>query len=63
MNMYRFTKGLTQNLRTNLKLKYNIKSLNYIQRTLDFKPLFYIIGLCLLLFLHGQWFKSYNSRK
>ena len=29
---YRFTKGLTQNLnlRTNLKLKYNIKSLNYI---------------------------------
>ena len=33
---YRFTKGLTQNLnlRTHLKLKYNIKSLNYIQRTL-----------------------------
>ena len=30
---YRFTKGLTPNLnlRTNLKLKYNIKSLNYIQ--------------------------------
>ena len=22
-----------------------------------------IIGLCLLLFLHGQWFKSYYSRK
>ena len=30
---YHFTKGLTQNLnlRTNLKNKYNIKSLNYIQ--------------------------------
>ena len=29
---YRFTKGLTQNLnlRTHLKLEYNIKSLNYI---------------------------------
>jgi len=31
---YRFTKGLTQNLnvRTNLELEYNIKSLNYIQK-------------------------------
>jgi len=31
---YRFTKGLTQNLNlsTNLKLEYNIKSLNYIQQ-------------------------------
>jgi len=31
---YRYTKGLTQNvnLRTNLKLEYNIKYLNYIQK-------------------------------
>jgi len=31
---YRFTKGVTQylNLRTHLKLEYNIKSLNYIQK-------------------------------
>ena len=31
---YRFTKGLTQdlNLRTHLKLEYNIKSLNYIKK-------------------------------
>jgi len=28
----RITKGLTQNLNTKLKLEYNIKSLNYIQR-------------------------------
>ena len=62
---YRFTKGLTQNLnlRTNLKLKYNIKSLNYIQPNFRFQASFLIIGLCLLLFLHGQWFKSYYSRK
>jgi len=34
----RFTKGLTQNLnlRTNLKLAYNIKSLNYVQQNLSF---------------------------
>jgi len=33
VEMYHFTKGLTQNLNlpTNLKLEYNIKSLNYIQ--------------------------------
>ena len=39
---YRFTKGLTQNLnlRTNLKLKYNIKSLNYIQPTFRFQASF-----------------------
>ena len=63
--LYRFTKGLTQNvnLRTNLKLKYNINLSIISNRTLDFKPRFYIIGLCLLLFLHGQWFKSYYSRK
>ena len=39
---YRFTKGLTQNLnlRTYLKLKYNIKSLNYIQPNLRFQASF-----------------------
>ena len=39
---YRFTKGLTQNLilRTNLKLKYNIKSLNYIQPKFRFQASF-----------------------
>ena len=39
---YRFTKGLTQNLnlRTNLKLKYNIKSLDYIQPNLRFQASF-----------------------
>ena len=39
---YRFTKGLTQNinLRTHLKLKYNIKSLNYIQSNLRFQASF-----------------------
>ena len=39
---YRFTKGLTQNLnlRTNLKLEYNIKSLNYIQHNFRFQASF-----------------------
>jgi len=39
---YRFTKGLTQNLnlRTNLKLKYNIKSLNYNQPNFRFQASF-----------------------
>ena len=39
---YRFTKGLTQNLnlRTNLKLKYNIKSLKYIQPNFRFQASF-----------------------
>ena len=39
---YRFTKGLTQNLnlRTNLKLKYNIRSLNYIQPNFRFQASF-----------------------
>ena len=39
---YRFTKGLTQNLnlRTNWKLKYNIKSLNYIQPNFRFQASF-----------------------
>ena len=56
---YRFTKGLTQNLnlRTNLKLKYKIKSLNYIQASF----LYYLTMS--FTFLHGQWFKSYYSRK
>jgi len=31
--------------------------------TLDFKPRFYIIGLCILLFLQDQWFKRYYDRK
>ena len=40
--LYRFTKGLTQNLnlRTNLKLKYNINSLNYIQPNFRFQASF-----------------------
>jgi len=42
---HRFTKGLTQNLnlRTNLKLEYNIKSLNNIQQNYRFQAslLFY----------------------
>jgi len=40
--VYRFTKGLTQNvnLRTNLKLEYNIKSLNYIQQNFRFQASF-----------------------
>ena len=35
---YRFTKGLTQNLNlhTNLKLKYILKSLNYVQQNFSF---------------------------
>ena len=35
---YRCTKGLTQNLnlRTNLKLQYILKSLNYVQQNLSF---------------------------
>ena len=35
----RFTKGLMQNLNllTHLKLKYNIKSLNYIQKSFRFQ--------------------------
>jgi len=39
---YRFTKGVTQNLnlRTNLKLEYNIKSLNYIQQNFRFQAWF-----------------------
>jgi len=58
---YRFNKGLTQNLnlRTNLEREYNIKSLNYIQRTKDFKPGSYFIELWLLRVWHAQWFKSY----
>jgi len=41
-SFYRFTKGLTQNLnlRTNLKLEYNVKSLNYIQQNFRFKASF-----------------------
>jgi len=44
---YRFTKGLTQNLnlRTPLKLEYNIKKLK--------------LELCPLFFGHDQWFKSF----
>ena len=39
---YRFTKGLMHNLnlRTNLKLEYNIKSLNYIQQNFRFQASF-----------------------
>jgi len=39
---YRFTKELTQNLnlRTNLKLEYNVKSLNYIQQSFRFQASF-----------------------
>ena len=39
---YQFTKGLMQNLNlcTNLKLEYNIKSLNYIQQNLSFQASF-----------------------
>ena len=39
---YRFPKGLTQNLnlRTNLKLEYNTKSLNYIQQNFRFQASF-----------------------
>jgi len=39
---YRFTKGLTQNLNlcTNLKLEYNIRSLNYIQHNFRFQASF-----------------------
>jgi len=39
---HHFTKGLTQNLnlRTNLKLEYNIKSLNYIQKNFSFQAWF-----------------------
>jgi len=40
---YHFTKGLTQNLSTNFKLEYNIKSLNYIQQTLRFQALVLIL--------------------
>jgi len=50
-HFYRFTKGLTQNLnlRTNVKLEYNINSLNYIQQTFSVKAsfLFYLLLLCL----------------
>ena len=40
--VYRFTKGLTQNLnlRTNLKLEYNIKSFHYIQHNFRFQASF-----------------------
>jgi len=40
--IYRFTKGLTQNLnlRTHLKLEYNIKSLYYIQHYFRFQASF-----------------------
>jgi len=39
---FHFTKGLTQNLnlRTHLKLEYNIKSLNYIQHNYNFQASF-----------------------
>ena len=39
---YRFTKELTQNLnlRKNIKLEYNIKSLNYIQHNFRFQASF-----------------------
>ena len=37
---YRFIKGLKQNLGTNLKLEYNIKSLNFIQQNFRFQASF-----------------------
>ena len=39
---YCFTEGLTQNLnlRTHFKLEYNIKSLNYIQKSFRFQASF-----------------------
>jgi len=42
ITMVRCTKGLTQNLnlRTNLKLEYNIKSLNYIRQNFRFQASF-----------------------
>ena len=60
---YRFTKGLTQNLnlRTNLKLKYKIKSLNYIQPNFRFQASFLYYWTMSKTFLHGQWFKSFYS--
>ena len=57
---YLGTTDLLKDLRTNSKPEYNIKSLNYIQQNLKvFKPRFGSIELCLLLFSHDQWFKSY----
>ena len=62
----RFTKALTQNvnLHTHLKVDYNIKSLNYIQKNYRFQASFLLywtlfIYLCLLIFWHAQWFKHY----
>ena len=62
---YRFTKGLTQNLnlRTNLKLEYDIKSLNYIQQNYIFQAWFLLYWTMTFTFWHAQWFKSYQERK
>ena len=50
---YHFTKGLTQNLnlRTHLKLEYNIKSLNYIQKNLRFQAWFLLYWTMSFIFL------------
>ena len=52
---YNFTKWLTQNLnlRTHLKLEYNIISLNYIQQNFSFQASFlHCILLCYGVFLY-----------
>ena len=48
---YRYTKGLTKNLnlRTNVKIEFNIKSRNYIQLNFCFQTSSFTIELCLLL--------------
>jgi len=62
---YRLTKGLTQNLnlRTHLKLEYNIKSLNYMQHNFRFQASFLYYWTMSFTFLHDQWFKSYYNKK
>jgi len=57
---YRFTKGLTQNLnlRKHLKLDYNIKSLNPIQKNYNFHAWFLLYWTIFNL-LHAQGFKGY----
>ena len=58
---YHFTKGLTQNLnlRTYLKLEYNITSLNYIQQNLKFQAWFLLYWTISFTFFTCKWFKSY----
>mgnify|MGYP007091345658 CR=1 FL=1 len=63
---YRFIKGLTKNLnlRTNVKIEFNIKSRNYIQLNFCFQTSFlYYWTMSFTFFTLEQWFKSYEVRK